>query len=95
MNVICILLDSLNRHFLPAYGHDGVRTPNIDAFARRSVVCEQNYIGSAPCMPARRDLFTGDWEFLWRPWGSLEPWDQPLPRLLRQAGVLTHLITDH
>ncbi len=95
MKVICILLDSLNRHFLPIYGNDWVRTPNMDALAERSVVFEQNYIGSAPCMPARRDLWTGDWEFLWRPWGSLEPWDHPLPRLLRQAGVLTHLITDH
>ncbi|GAB4557310.1 MAG: sulfatase-like hydrolase/transferase [Anaerolineae bacterium] len=95
MNVICILLDSLNRHFLPVYGNHWVRTPNIDALAARSLIFEQNYIGSAPCMPARRDLWTGTWEFLWRPWGSLEPWDQPLPRLLRQAGVLTHLITDH
>ena len=95
MNVICILLDSLNRHFLPAYGNDWVRTPNLDAFARRSVLFTQNYIGSAPCMPARRDLWTGDWEFLWRPWGPLEPSDNPLPKLLQQAGVTTQLITDH
>lgn len=93
--VICVLLDSLNRHFLPAYGNDRVRTPTIDAFARRSITFEQHYIGSAPCMPARRDLWTGDQEFLWRPWGSLELWDQPLPRLLNQAGVFTQLITDH
>ena len=26
MNVVCILLDSLNRHFLPAYGNDWVLT---------------------------------------------------------------------
>lgn len=95
MRVICILLDSLNRHFLPAYGNDWVRTPNLDALAARSVAFDQNYIGSAPCMPARRDLWTGDQEFLWRPWGSLEPWDNPLPRLLRQNRILTQLITDH
>jgi len=94
MNVICILLDSLNRHFLPVYGNDWVRTPNIDAFAERSVIFTQHYVGSIPSMPARRDLWTGDWEFLWRPWGPLEPWDLSLPRLLRRAGVTTQLVTD-
>jgi len=95
MKVICILLDSLNRHFLSIYGNDWVRTPNLDALARRSLVFDQHYIGSAPTMPGRRDPWTGDWEFLWRPWGSLEPWDHPLPKLLRQADVLTHLFTDN
>lgn len=61
MSVICILLDSLNRHFLPAYGNDWVRTPKIDAFAERSVLFTQNYAGPIPSMPARRDLWTGDW----------------------------------
>ena len=95
MNVVCILMDSLNRHFLPTYGNDWVRTPNLCRLAERSVVFDRNCIGSMPCMPARRDLWTGNQEFLWRPWGSLEPWDEPLPRVLRQAGVMTELITDH
>jgi len=95
MNVICILLDSLNRHFLPAYGSRLANTPNLDRLARRSAVFDRNFIGSAPCMPARRDLWTGNQEFLWRPWGSLEPWDCPLPRVLRGSGVVTQLITDH
>lgn len=95
MNVICILLDSLNRHFLPAYGNDWVRTPNLDRLQQRSVTFERAYIGSMPCMPARRDLWTGNQEFLWRPWGSLEPWDQPLPRTLRQNNVFTGLVSDH
>ncbi|MHB9025569.1 MAG: sulfatase [Armatimonadota bacterium] len=95
MNVVCLLLDSLNRHFLPAYGNTWMQTPNLDRLAERACVFDNNYVGSLPCMPARRDLWTGRIEFLHRPWGSLEPWDAPLPRVLRQGQALTELITDH
>ncbi|MEW6752784.1 MAG: sulfatase [Candidatus Latescibacterota bacterium] len=95
MNVVCILMDSLNRHFLPAYGNEEVLAPNLRRLARRAVTFDRCFAGSMPCMPARRDLWTGVQEFLWRPWGSLEPWDEPLPRTLRGAGVFTGLVSDH
>lgn len=95
MNVICILMDSLNRHFLPAYGADWVLTPNLERLRQQAVTFDRYFIGSMPCMPARRDLWTGIQEFLWRPWGSLEPWDEPLPRTLKRAGVFTGLVSDH
>ena len=95
MNVVCILLDSLNRHFLPAYGNDWVLTPNLQRLQQRGVTFDRCFIGSMPCMPARRDLWTGVQEFLWRPWGSLEPFDQPLPRTLKADGVFTGLVSDH
>lgn len=95
MNAVCVLMDSLNRHFLPAYGNPAVQTPNLERLARRAVTFDRCYVGSMPCMPARRDLWTGNQEFLWRPWGSLEPWDEPLPRTLRRAGVFTGLVSDH
>jgi len=95
MNVICVLMDSLNRHFLPAYGNDRVLTPNLERLRQRGVTFDSCFIGSMPCMPARRDLWTGVQEFLWRPWGSLEPWDEPLPRTLKGDGVFTGLVSDH
>jgi arylsulfatase A-like enzyme len=94
-NVILILLDSLNRHFLPTYGNKWVKTPNIERLANLSVTFDQHYVCSAPCMPARHDIFTGWAEFLWRPWGPLEPWDVSLIKLLKQNGITTQLITDH
>lgn len=93
-NVIFILLDSLNRHFLPAYGNTWVQTPNLDRLARRSVVFNRHYIGSMPCMPARHDLWTGRLEFLWRPWGPVEPGETTVPQRL-QGKVVTQLVTDH
>ncbi len=90
------MLDSLNRHYLPLYGGKQVRTPNIDRLAERGVVFENHFCCSMPCMPARRDLFTGRANFLETPWSPIQPWDICLqPALSQQRGVYSHLITDH
>jgi arylsulfatase A-like enzyme len=95
VKAIVVLLDSLNRHYLPVYGNRWVRTPHIDRFAERSVVFDNHWVGSAPCIPARRDMLTGRLGFLERGWGGLEPYDVPFPRLLREAGIFCHMETDH
>jgi arylsulfatase A-like enzyme len=95
LNVIFIQMDSLNRHFLQTYGNDWVKTPNLETFAKRSAVFDNHYLTSAPCMPARRDIWTGTEEFWWRGWGPLEPWDRPIAFLACKKGVTSHLITDH
>ena len=79
MKTIVVLMDSLNRHFLPAYGNDWVKTPNIDRLAARSCVFDQHFVGSAPCMPARHDIFTGRLDFLERGWAPMQPFDCTLP----------------
>jgi hypothetical protein len=56
-----------------------VHTPQIARLAERSVVCDNHWTGSLPCMPARRELMTGRHNFLERGWGSLEPFDDVLP----------------
>lgn len=94
-NVVVILLDSLNRHMLGAYGATEFDTPNLDRFARRAVRFTKHYAGSLPCIPARHDILCGALDFLWRPWGSIELWERPVTAYMRQAGVLTQLITDH
>jgi arylsulfatase A-like enzyme len=94
-NAVVVLLDSLNRHLLGAYGSTEFATPNLDRFARDAVRFTQHYSGSLPCMPARHDLLVGSLDFLWRPWGSIEIWEEPITVLLRRAGVVTKLVTDH
>ena len=69
-NAIVILLDSLNRHMLGAYGGTEFLTPNLDRFAKRALRFEKHYSGSLPCMPARHDMLCGALDFLWRPWSS-------------------------
>ena len=94
-NAIVILLDSLNRHLLGAYGGREFATPNLDAFARRAVRFDKHYTGSLPCMPARHDILCGAIDFLWRPWGSIEIWEEPVTVALRAAKVTTKLVSDH
>ncbi len=94
-NAVVILLDSLNRHLLGAYGSTEFETPNLDRLAQRSVRFDRHYAGSLPCMPARHDILCGSLDFLWRPWGSIELWERPITDHLRAAGVVTMLVSDH
>jgi arylsulfatase A-like enzyme len=95
MKAVFVLFDSLNRHMLGAYGGTRIPTPNFDRLAKRSVTFDKHYVGSLPCMPARRDMLTGRLTFLHRSWGPLEPFDNAFPELLHQSGIYSHLITDH
>ena len=95
-NVVVVLLDSLNRHMLGCYGGTEFDTPNLDRFARQRATRFTNHVtGSLPCMPARHDILCGALDFLWRPWGSIELWEEPVTAALRRAGVTTMLVTDH
>lgn len=95
MKAIVVLFDTLNRAFLPPYGAEGVHAPNFDRLAARSARFTRCYGGSMPCMPARREMHTGRYNFLHRSWGPLEPFDDSVPQMLDDAGVHTHLVTDH
>ena len=96
MRTVLILMDTLNRRFLKSY-HENAEgiTPNMDAFAEEAVRFDNHFIASAPCMPARRDIFTGRMNFLERGWGGMEPYDRTLQGELRSHGVYTHITTDH
>jgi arylsulfatase A-like enzyme len=94
-NAIVVLLDSLNRHMLGAYGGREFDTPNLDRLAARALRFERHYVGSLPCIPARHDILCGALDFLWKPWGSIEIWEEALTVGLRRAGITSMLISDH
>lgn len=89
------MFDSLNRHFLPPYGCEWTHAPNFKRLAEKTVTFTSSFIGSMPCMPARREIHTGRYNFLHRSWGPLEPFDDSMPEILKNNGVYTHLVTDH
>jgi len=96
MKAIMVMYDSLNRHMLSAYNKDTfVKTPNFDRLAERSVTFRNSFVGSMPCMPARREIHSGRYNFLHRSWGPLEPFDDSMPELLKKNGVYSHLVSDH
>jgi arylsulfatase A-like enzyme len=95
MKAIMVMFDTLNRRMLPPYGCDWVHAPNFERLAQRTVTYDHAYVASMPCMPARRELHTGRYNFLHRSWGPLEPFDDSMPEILKNHGVYTHLTTDH
>ncbi|MEI6519526.1 MAG: sulfatase [bacterium] len=95
MKAIMVMFDSLNRRMLKPYGSDWVQTPNFQRLAERTVTFDNSYVASMPCMPARRDIHTGRYNFLHRSWGPIEPFDDSMPELLKDNGVYSHLISDH
>ena len=95
MRAILVFFDTLNRHFLPPYGNNWVHAPNFKRLAEKTVIFDNHYAGSLPCMPARRELHTGRYNFLHRSWGPIEPFDDSMPEILKNKGVYTHLVSDH
>ena len=95
MKAILLMFDSLNRRMLSPYGCDWVHTPNFQRLAACTATFDTSYVGSMPCMPARREIHTGRYNFLHRSWGPMEPYDDSMPEILKAQGVHTHLVSDH
>ncbi|SHH65858.1 sulfatase [Cognatishimia maritima] len=96
MNIILVLVDSLNKDCLSTYNpNTECKAPNVQALAERGHVFDDHYVGSLPCMPARREIMAGRKEFLWRPWGGMEVFDPRMPKEISKTGMNTAMVTDH
>ena len=95
MKAIMLMFDSLNKHMLSAYGCDDTITPNFKRLQEKTTRFDNFYVGSMPCMPARRELHTGRYNFMHRSWSPLEPFDDSMPEILKKNGIYSHLVTDH
>lgn len=92
--VILISIDTLRSDHLPAYGYQGVQTPNIDAFRRDAILFERAYAHVPLTLPSHVSLLTG---LLPPEHGvrdnlgfALDPEKHAtLPRLLRSRGYAT------
>ena len=98
MRAVFILCDTMNRRMLDIYNKERQNTaqmPNLNRLAKKGVVFENHWCGSAPCMPARKDLMTGRLNFLEKPWGAIEPFEHTLQTVLGAHGVHTMMYSDH
>ncbi|MBN1558126.1 MAG: sulfatase, partial [Lentisphaerae bacterium] len=83
MNIVLLISDTFRYDNLFERAAMPVRTPNLDAFARRAVSLERMFTGSYPTIPHRTDLTTGRHGTPWHPWQPLEKNSaNHLPRLL-------------
>lgn len=58
-NVLFIMADQLRADHLACYGHPYIRTPNIDALAKKGVQFERAFVNSGVCGPSRMSYYTG------------------------------------
>lgn len=94
MNIIVIVSDTLRRDHLGCYGNKTIKTPHLDAFAEQGQLFEDFYPASFPTVPARADIMTGRYTFLYFPWGPLPQSETTLAETLRKAGYETAAVAD-
>lgn len=58
-NMIVILSDEHNKKITQCYGHDLIRTPNLDRLAKEGTLFTSAYTNCPICVPARASLATG------------------------------------
>jgi arylsulfatase A-like enzyme len=68
MNAILVILDSLRKDHVRAYGNNRIETPNLDALAEGSLRFTRAYPESIPTLPARRAIHTGMRTWPFRDW---------------------------
>ncbi|MBA2619486.1 MAG: sulfatase [Rubrobacter sp.] len=109
MNVVLVLIDSLRKDHVGAYGNDWIETPSLDALAEESLRFTRAYPESIPSVPARRGIHTGIRSFPFRGWElsnvteddvALWGWE-PIPEeqttlaeILLEEGYQTLFVTD-
>jgi arylsulfatase A-like enzyme len=106
-NVVLIIIDTLRKDHVGAYGNPWIKTPNLDALANESLRFTQAYPESLPTICARRAIHTGmrTWPFRdWHPYKGVKVsrygW-QPIPEeqttvaeILQKEGYETCLVSD-
>jgi arylsulfatase A-like enzyme len=98
MNVILVILDSLRKDHVGAYGNDRIQTPTLDTVAKEGLRFTRAHPDAMPTIPARRAIHTGTRTFPLKPpaygWSTI-PDEQPtLAETLKSEGYGTYFVTD-
>ena len=94
MNVAIIVVDTLRRDYVGAYGNDWIETPNMDRLAAESMVFDFSFTHSYPTIPHRTDVLTGEYGSPFHPWMPLRHDRTTFIEELGRAGWCTQLIHD-
>ncbi len=88
-NAIVMMFDSWQFNYTGCYGNTWIKTPNIDRFARESVLFENAYGDNMPTLPVRRSMMTGRFTLHDTGWGPLRPSDTTIADLCWGYGIDT------
>lgn len=103
-NILFIMADQLRADHLACYGHPYIRTPNIDALAKRGVQFDRAFVNSGVCGPSRMSFYTGRYPSTHgATWNRvpLSVGERTMGEYLRQRGLelvlagKTHVMPDH
>ncbi|WP_111977574.1 sulfatase-like hydrolase/transferase [Algibacillus agarilyticus] len=61
-NILLIISDDAGYHDFGFHGSKTMKTPNLDKFAKHSILFKQAYVTAAVCGPSRAGLFTGKYQ---------------------------------
>ncbi len=97
-NAIVVIIDSLRKDHVGAYGGGWAKTPTLDALAAESLRFTRAHPDAMPTIPARRAIHTGMRTFPVKPpaysWHPIPPNQATLAEILKSKGYATFLITD-
>lgn len=89
LNVLILMSDEHNPHFLGCAGHPFIQTPHLDALAAQGTRFTQAYTTSPICVPARAGFATGRYVHEVGFWDNADAYDGSVPswhHVLRDAG---------
>jgi arylsulfatase A-like enzyme len=93
-NIILIILDSLRKDHVGAYGSDLI-TPTLDALAEEGLRFTRAYPDAMPTIPARRAIHTGMRTLPFKVrWAPIPEEQTTLAEILKKEGYNTTLVTD-
>jgi choline-sulfatase len=92
-NTLFILSDEHSRRVLGCYGHEMIRTPNLDRLAASGVRFSDAYTNSPICVPARASLATGRYPHEIRFWDNGIPYDGSVPSWHHRLKAAGHEVT--
>jgi arylsulfatase A-like enzyme len=97
-NVIVVIIDTLRKDHVGAYGNDWIQTPTLDALAEESLLFTQAHPEAMPTIPVRRAIHTGMRTWPTRPpsfgWKPIPSGQTTVAETLSKEGIGTYLVTD-
>lgn len=106
-NIVVVMVDTLRKAYIGAYGNEWIHTPNIDRFAKDSVRFGNAHPECLPTIPTRRTIHTGrrafpfhdyepvPWDNVYLPgWQPMSPNEGTVAEALVQNGYHTGFFAD-
>ena len=94
-NVVLMVADQWRADTLGFLGTPGVKTPNLDELAARSVTFANHWCQASPCGPSRRSLHTGTHISTHKQWTNNDVGERrqiTMAQAIRNAGVTPYLV---